>query len=321
MTTTTGSSLDRSSAAGPDRGPTTGDPSAARSLHHITVVTPEGVVLEFRAAGIASRLMAITVDVIIQFILLIGVTILVAVLAAVSATVAVVMALVLIFIVFWGYPALLETLWGGRTVGKRLLRLRVLTVEGGPIGFRHAAIRSLLGLVDFWVPVPGGFFALVAALVTRRSQRIGDLAAGTIVVREPKVDTDVVFFNPVAGAESYGLSLDAGLLRPHHYALAREFLIRAPDLLPRSRHDLGVDLADRLATSTGNTRPADMLPEPFLQSLLFAYQQRNRDGAPAAASAPTGAPLAGPPPTGAPLAGPLAAPPPDAATRIEAPPP
>ncbi|MEM9889614.1 MAG: RDD family protein [Actinomycetota bacterium] len=343
MTTTAGSPLERTAVEGADRGPTAGDPSAARSLHHITVVTPEGVVLEFRAAGIASRMIAITVDVFLQFVLLIGVIVVIGFLSVVNATVAVVSALVLIFLVFWGYPALLETFWGGRTVGKRLFRLRVLTVEGGPIGFRHAAIRALLGLLDFWIPAPGGLVALVTALVTRRSQRVGDLAAGTIVVREPKFDLDAIFFNagtwrrevrreaargqellsPMPDVQANGLSLDAGLLQPHHYALAREFLIRAPELLPRPRHDLGVDLADRLAVATGNPRPPDVPPEPFLQSLLHAYQQRSRQGALGAAPPPTGAPavgapIAAPPPTGPPLAvgasppmgAPIAAPPP-----------
>lgn len=262
--------------------------------------------LEFRAAGIASRLIAITLDVFLQFVLLVGVIVVIGLLAVVNATVAVVAALVLIFLVFWGYPALMETFWAGRTVGKRLLRIRVLTVEGGPIGFRHAAIRALLGLIDFWLPVPGGLFALVAALVTRRSQRLGDLAAGTIVVREPKGVEDAVFFNaitpPVAPGAS-GPPLDPGLLRPHHYALAREFLIRAPDLLPRSRHDLGVDLAERLAAATGNRRPPEMPPELFLQSLLFAYQERSRSVSTGAPPPPNETSIAAPPPTGAPVAG------------------
>ncbi|MEL7155631.1 MAG: RDD family protein [Actinomycetota bacterium] len=284
------------------RGPTAGDPAAARSLHHITVVTPEGVVLEFRAAGVASRMMAVALDLAIQYVLIIVMALVGAFLAAFSPTVALVFVVVGFFLVFWGYPAVLETFWGGRTVGKRVFGLRVLTIEGGPVGFRQAAIRALLSLVDFWLPAPGGVVALVAALTTKNSQRLGDLAAGTIVVRNVKDAAPTFFFNPVVGAEAYGLTLDASRLAPEHYALAREFLVRAPDLLPSSRAALGADLADRLVRASGTPRPEGMSPEAYLQSLLFAHQRRAR----ASEAEPVGSigygPV-GPPPGPSPTAG------------------
>lgn len=319
MTVTEGSPV--GGAAG--RGPTAGDPAAARSLHHITVVTPEGVVLEFRAAGVASRMMAIGLDLIIQYLLLIVFGITGAFLAAVSPTVGLIFVVVAFFGIIWGYPSLQETFWNGRTIGKRVFGLRVLTIEGGPVGFRQAAIRAVLGLVDFWLPAPGGVVALVSALTTKNSQRLGDLAAGTIVVRAPKDAAPTFFFNPVVGAESYGLTLDASQLEPEHYALAREFLVRAPELMPGSRDSLGADLADRLAAASGTPRNPDLGPEPYLQSLLFAHQRQARDlqvstdgatgyvpapgmaGAPAPAPVPHAAagptPAMAPPPTGAPM--------------------
>ena len=88
----------------------------------------------------------------------------------------------LTFVVLWGYPTVMETLWRGRTIGKIALGLRVVTVEGAPVRFRHAAIRATLGLVDFLLTSGAG--AVVSVLMTHRSQRLGDLVAGTVVLRE-----------------------------------------------------------------------------------------------------------------------------------------
>ncbi len=290
------------------RGPTAGDPTSARSLHHTTVVTPEGVVLEFRAAGIGSRTLAIVIDLIVQFIA--AVVLLFVVGAAsflIGSTASVVAILVGLFLVFYGYPIGMEAAGGGRTLGKRALGLRVLTIEGGPVGVRHATIRALLGLFDYWLPAPGGLVALAFALTTTNSQRLGDLAAGTIVVREARAASESVLFAPAPGAEGFGLNLDASRLQPAHYALAREFLVRAPDLLPDARAQLSLQLADSLAEATGTVRPPELHPEWFVQSLLFAYQRRSAaldaDWGPARRP-PSGHPVGSPPPGGPPIAAP-----------------
>lgn len=284
-----------------DRGPTAGDTSSARSLHHLRVVTPEGVVLDFRAAGIASRSLAKGLDLIIQFVALF-LAIFVAVFSAiVSEAVAVVTIVVLVFVIFYGYPALLETWWDGRTVGKRLFGIRVITVEGAPVRFRHAAIRSMISTVDFFFPTPGGLIALFFALLTKRSQRLGDLAAGTIVIRESTSRASPVFFPPALGAETVGRNLDTSRLAAHHYTLVREFLLRANELLPESRAHLAEALADRVAVTTGNPRPVGLDGERYLVSIVHAHQSRHGPGPPIPAPSisappPVGPPVAGPPP-------------------------
>lgn len=259
------------------RGPTAADPSAARSLHHATVVTPEGVVLEFRAAGVGSRMLAVGIDLIIQFVAIVAASFFGVFLAAVAGgAIGVIVLLLLLFAAFYGYPVALETLWRGQTVGKRVFGLRVMTTEGGPVAFRHSVIRALVGTIDFWIPAPGGFVALVAALTTKNSQRVGDLAAGTIVVRDPKADATPVFFSPAPGAESFGLTLDASRIEPEHYALVREFLLRSTELRPGPRAELAARLAIGLEAATGSVRPPDLDAERYLISMLFAFQQRKR---------------------------------------------
>ncbi|MFT7602232.1 MAG: putative RDD family membrane protein YckC [Acidimicrobiales bacterium] len=277
------------------RGPTTADPTLARSLHAAAVVTPEAVLLEFRAAGIGSRLLAKGIDLIVQFIAFYALVIAGAVLVAFSETVGVIFIFVSIFLIFFAYPTI-EAFWNGQTVGKKVLGIKVITVEGGPVRFRHAAIRSMVWLVEFLLP-PGGLFALAAALLTRQSQRIGDLAAGTVVIRSAKVTSSPVFFSPAFGAEHFSATFDAGRVTPAHYALVREFLLRAHELTYGARLQVAERLAGVVSETSGRLRPAELTAEHYLISVVFAYQKRFASadvffpGVPASPPAPIGPPV------------------------------
>ncbi|MDH4076906.1 MAG: RDD family protein, partial [Acidimicrobiia bacterium] len=114
-----------------DRGPTVGDPSPARSPHLLTVVTPEGVLLEFRAAGVGSRLLAAAIDLFCQFMaLLVLLFVFALALVVINESLGVILLVVVIFLILYGYPAAAETLWDGRTLGKAMLGIRVITTEG-----------------------------------------------------------------------------------------------------------------------------------------------------------------------------------------------
>src|SRR3954447_14256365 len=146
------------------------------------LVTPEAVVLEFETAGIGSRSLAFCIDLAIQAALLTGAVVaLAAVGDSVSGTASMVVALLLFTGVLLGYPIVFETLWRGRTPGKAVFGLRVVTREGAPVRLRHASVRGFLGLVDFWLTT--GAAAVLCVLFTRDNQRLGDLAAGTLVLR------------------------------------------------------------------------------------------------------------------------------------------
>jgi uncharacterized RDD family membrane protein YckC len=190
---------------------------------------------------------------------------------------------VLVFLLLFGYPAAFETLWRGRTLGKAALGLRVVTVEGGPIRFRHAAIRAILGIVDKYLF--SGMVGVVAVLVTRRNQRVGDLVAGTIVLRERSgaVAPSAVRFSPPRGAEAYTASLDVSRLEHEDYGTVRSFLLRAHSLAPAARSPLAASIASSVVARLRATPPAGMPPEVFLACVAAAHQARH---APATAPAP-----------------------------------
>ena len=240
------------------------------------VVTPEAVVLEFETASVASRSLAQGIDLGVRFGLLYALAFAAGAFGAiVGTTPAIVLVFVGLFMIVFGYPALLEARWNGQTVGKRVFGLRVVTVEGAPVRFRHTSIRSLLAIVDFFLP-PIGVSATCVALLNRRSQRLGDIFAGTIVLRER---TGAAFpipvsFPPMPGFELYARSLDVGGITPEQYAVIRSFLLRVTVLTPAARAHLGTRLANAVAAAMHHTPPQPVTPETFLVSVAAAYQLR-----------------------------------------------
>jgi uncharacterized RDD family membrane protein YckC len=262
------------------------------------MVTPEAVALEFQTANVGSRILAYLIDLVIVFAGIFAGVFAVALIGSSGAVVPdwVAVALVLVLLPGWyfGYFIAQEALWRGRTVGKAALGLRVVTREGAPVRFRHAAVRALLGLVDFGIG--GGFFAVLFILLTRDNQRLGDLVAGTLVLRERSglAAPAPVSFAPPQGLEGYAATLDVGRLTTQEYQAVRTFLLRAASLPPGPRASLAVQLANPLAARLRPPPPPGILPEAFLACVAAAYQRRQRalpgqPAPPAAAGAPGGA--------------------------------
>ena len=245
------------------------------------IVTPEAVLLEFETAGAGSRAAGELLDVLLQLLVLGVVAIALALLAAsAGSTVSVILFILAVFLVIVGYPVAMESLWNGRTLGKAALGLRVVTVEGGPIRFRHAAIRGIFGVFEIYAVM--GSVALLSIILTRRDQRLGDLSAGTILLRErtsPASQAVAVRFVPPYGLESYAATLDVTALTSEQYGVVRSFLMRVFELTPEARGALAVKLANATALELRLTPPQGLAPEPFLACVAAAYQTRH--GAPA----------------------------------------
>jgi len=236
------------------------------------VVIPEAVPLDLETASIGSRFLGLLIDWSIQGALLLVLLIIVS--NASVGWLGTTIVFILIFLIIWGYPIALETLWRGRTVGKVALGLRVVTKEGGQIGFRHAAIRSALGIVDF--ALSSGAVAVICVLLTRDNQRLGDLAAGTVVLRERtglRRPTPTTFSAPY-GLDAYTDSLDLAALGPAEYGVVRSFLLRAPSLPPAVRARLAAQVGETIAKRVQPPPPPGVPAEVFLASVAAAYRKR-----------------------------------------------
>lgn len=150
-----------------------------------TIETPENVILTYQLAGPAIRLAAYLIDLIPRVGVLLLATIAMCGGLAVLPGLSMGLLLLIMFLNEWGYFALLEWLFNGKTIGKHVLGLRVIHSQGHPITFWSALLRNFLRAADVLPFFYGGGFLVMS--VSRKFQRLGDLAAGTIVIQERRV--------------------------------------------------------------------------------------------------------------------------------------
>lgn len=157
----------------------------------LTIETPESVGFTYQVADVGSRFLAIFIDTLIQFGAIVGLGIALDRLEEsgiferlprfVNADQAAVVVIVTSFLLYVGYFAAFEMLWHGQTPGKRAVRLRVIREDGYPLGPLDVLLRNLVRLVDFFPAFYG--LGVVVMLLNHRARRLGDIAAGTLVVR------------------------------------------------------------------------------------------------------------------------------------------
>jgi uncharacterized RDD family membrane protein YckC len=242
------------------------------------VVTPEAVPLDLDVAGLGSRMIALGIDTLIQ----IGVFFAIAfVLSAlhVDDTIATVVVLVSVPVLFWGYFFVFEGLWHGRTPGKRAQRLRATRTDGQPMSGAQMFVRNLVRIVDF---LPA-YYAVrsISIVVTKRSQRLGDLAAGTLVIREAKAIAPLAIGSmpppPPVDVGAPTTRIDVTAMRETHYQLVRSYFERRATLDPAARARIARDIVVAIAPVA---RSAESLPdEAFLEAAASAYRRRFAGGA------------------------------------------
>jgi uncharacterized RDD family membrane protein YckC len=233
---------------------------------NVSVRTPESIAFYYELAGLGSRFLAVALDFIIQSlgalaILLLalwaapGAQSLAASLHIKSATfqaVVISIAVIMLFLLYSGYFIAFETLWNGQTPGKRLIGIRVVRDGGYPVAFMDSAIRNLIRVIEsVFAYIP----SIVSCLASSQNKRLGDLAAGTIVVRDrafevvdPKqwMSGDADF-----AAEAQPLS---GLDRvtDDEYALAQRYVARSHMLEPYAAQQTASRIAAALRSKLGS---------------------------------------------------------------------
>ena len=157
----------------------------------IQIVTPENIAFRYQLAGPFQRLPAFLIDFGVRVVMLFVVALVLMILGIISQALSAALLLLTYFCITWFYGVLFETYWSGQTPGKRMLNLRVVTDQGRPINGEQAVLRNLVRLADISFPL----VSLIAASRSRCCQRLGDLVAGTMVIREePHHLTKVVEF-------------------------------------------------------------------------------------------------------------------------------
>lgn len=240
------------------------------------VVTGEAVALELRLARLPSRALALAVD--LAAIAAIGTLVLLLVLVAAANTddgLGAALMLVAVVGVLVGYPTLWETLTRGRSPGKMLLGLRVVRDDGGPVRFRHAFVRALVGLVVDFNPIAFGVVGVIVSLCSAKGKRVGDLLAGTVVVRErvPAAQSTALPMPPQLAGWASGLQV--GML-PDPLALEiRQLLGRLGQLDPAVAGQLAARLSDEVSRVLGSGPPPGVDPYTHLHAVLA--ERRNRE--------------------------------------------
>jgi len=260
----------------------------------LIIETPERVPLHFALASIGNRFLACAIDHLIQTLALLLIVLAGVVLSNVSAIQDVItsapkwvgaVVILLVFLTFSTYFAFFEWLWSGQTPGKHWMKLRVIREDGRPITFWEAAVRNVLRVLDMF-PYPFYSIGLISVFSTSRDQRIGDMVAGTVVVREREAEAPEfaqVFATPVSDPAlrrsfkpvEFTASLNS--LTDSEIQVVETFLRRRWDLsdVPRQWMAWRVSLPILYKIRPTYDR-ATFTYEGFLEELLHRYLQEHR---------------------------------------------
>ncbi|MBY0550491.1 MAG: RDD family protein [Candidatus Obscuribacterales bacterium] len=245
------------------------------------ISTPENVDLHIELAGLGSRIGAAFIDTLLSYSIMMMV-ILFAVLAGFVVerldfprdTKTVIdyyiigITLLLVFCVNFGYFICFEGLWQGQTPGKKLAQIRVIEANGQPVNWPSVWIRNLMRLIDSGIAMIG----LVSMLLDKNERRLGDFAAGTLVIRERPAELSARNLRVQVGDVPLSF-VDAGQISPDEYHLLVSFLKRRHTMVKDSRGAVARQMEEYFRLKLNPETNADA-PEDFLEKLYVAYGSR-----------------------------------------------
>jgi uncharacterized RDD family membrane protein YckC len=275
------------------------------------VVTGDAVVLDVQIAQLPVRAVAAMIDIAVVFVsYLLALMLWAAALARFDRAVAAAIMIILTVLVFVGYPLVFETTTRGRSIGKIVMGLRVVSDDGGPERFRQALFRALAALVEIWMLL--GSPAVICSMLSLKAKRAGDFFAGTVVISERGTKLGPPPTMPPWLAW-WAASLQLSGLDAKQAELARQFLSRAPELNPMVREQMAYRIAGDVFTRVAPAPPPGTPPQLALAAVLAERHRRELarlhpfPNGPASWPPPSGLPpwpLAGPSPSYLPPAGP-----------------
>ena len=224
----------------------------------IETVTPENVRIEYELAGIASRCGAAVADLLLQTLAILLVVVIITLAQMVLRLPPLGwptgVLIVSSFLLWWGYYVFFETVWNGQTPGKRLLRLRVIKYGGSPIDLTSAAVRGLIRIVDL------AAIGFIVMFFSSKNQRLGDLAAGTLVVKERSEWTGDIAQAVRDGTSRMtrwnqtpeaALVKNIELITPDQFDAVKRFVERSSELQPPTRERIAAGIARPLMRHLG----------------------------------------------------------------------
>jgi uncharacterized RDD family membrane protein YckC len=262
------------------------------------VVTGDAVVLDVQIAQLPMRAVGALIDIALIFVgWMLGLMLWAATLTQFDDALTAAIMIIFTVLVLVGYPLVFETATRGRSVGKIVMGLRVVSDDGGPERFRQALFRALASVVEIWMLV--GSPAVICSLLSPKAKRLGDIFAGTVVISErgPRLASSLQLSGLSAGQAD----------------VARQFLSRAPQLDPQLREQMAYRIAGDVLARIAPPPPPGTAPQLVLAAVLAERHRRElarlRPVQPPAGPAPW-PPPAGPAPWTAPPGSPWPPPPP-----------
>jgi uncharacterized RDD family membrane protein YckC len=238
------------------------------------LVTGEAVALELRPARLPSRALAVLLDLLVAVVAYIAVSVvLVLTTSSLDQAARTAVSIAAFVLVLVGAPIAVETLSHGRSLGKLVCGLRVVRDDGGPIRFRHALVRGAIGV--FEILLTFGVIACIASLISARGRRLGDVFAGTLVVRErvPVARTGFIAPPPPGLAGRFS-GLDLSAVPDGLWLAVRQYLARMRQLDPQVGRAMAERLAGDLAARTGAPVPPGVPASDYLAAVLQERQTR-----------------------------------------------
>jgi uncharacterized RDD family membrane protein YckC len=236
------------------------------------VVTGDAVLLDVRIAQLPVRAVGALIDIVV---ILIGYLISLFLWAATVSELdgAATAGIIVLFtvLVFVGYPLIFETATRGRSVGKMVMGLRVVSEDGGPERFRQAMFRALASVVEIWMLL--GSPAVICSMLSPKAKRIGDIFAGTVVISErgPKLGPPPMMPPQLA---RWAASLQLSGLSAEQAEVARQFLSRATQLDPQVRDQMAYRIAGDVLSRVAPPPPPGTPPQLALAAVLAERHRR-----------------------------------------------
>ncbi|HSB01034.1 MAG TPA: RDD family protein [Anaerolineales bacterium] len=257
----------------------------------LDIQTPENVAFGYQVAGIGSRFIASLLDTLLIGLLQIAIVVVMTLIIStfgqsalaerLSAWVIAIFGVILA-IFYWGYYVFFEMLWNGQSPGKRWVGLRVIRTDGTPITLSEALIRNLVRIVDF---LPAGYgVGIITMFIDKQSRRLGDLAAGTLVVQDrAPISIQSLSVKRAVNLKAQGLtnvSLDGfpiERLTNDDLNLIEDFLLRRDQLTHRDQ--LAIQILNTLHRRFGLPQPtvSRLEAEDTLAAILLAVQSREKE--------------------------------------------